>query len=210
MADYEINAEIKADSKGFTNGIEKAQKSTKSFSSSLTKTLKTVTGLSLGLAGATKVVKDTIKYINESTEAYKAEALSLKALETAVNNNPFTNGESIQGLKDFASEIQRTTNYGDDYLFPFMQQLISSGRTQAETMKIIKVATDIASSGAMSFETAIQQLNATMNGNIGRLGQQNAELKSLTEEQLRSGEAVEILGEKYKGLAEATVDSRNS
>lgn len=207
MADYDISAKITADSKGYTSGIDKAKKSTLSFSKGLKDTLTTVTGVSLSLAGAVKVVKEVTKYINESTQAYKAEALSLKALETAVNNNPFTNGESIKGLKDFASEIQRTTNYGDDYLFPFMQQLISSGRTQAETMKIIKTATDIASSGAMSFETAIQQLNATMNGNIGRLGQQNAELKLLTEEQLRSGEAVEILGEKYKGLAEATADT---
>jgi hypothetical protein len=47
----------------------------------------------------------------------------------------------------------------------------------------------------ISLDTAITQLNATLNGNIGRLGQQNAELKDLSAEELRSGKAIDILGE---------------
>ena len=59
----------------------------------------------------------------------------------------------------------------------------------------------------ISLDSAITQLNATLNGNIGRLGQQNAELKGLTEEELRQGKAIEILGEKFKGLSGATADT---
>ena len=74
-------------------------------------------------------------------------------------------------------------------------------------MKIMSVAMDMSATGTMSLDTAITQLNATLNGNIGRLGQQNAELKGLTEEELKSGKAVEILGEKFKGLAQSTLDT---
>lgn len=204
---YKVSTELTVKDKGFTSGMKSASKSTLNLSKTLKDTIKNVTGLSLGLTGAIKVVKDVSKFINESTVAYKDQAISIQALQTAMNNNPLTNGQSTKALTDFAAEIQKTTNYGDDYLIPFMTELIASGRSEAETMKIIKTATDLASSGAMSFETAIQQLNATMNGNIGRLGQQNAELRNLTDEELKNGKAVDILAEKYKGLAQSTVDT---
>ena len=103
--------------------------------------------------------------------------------------------------------MQKVTNYGDEELLPMLSNLIALGRTEDEAMQIMTVALDMSASGAMSLDTAINQLNATLNGNVGRLGQQNAELKGLTEEELKQGKAIDILAEKYKGLASATVDT---
>ena len=130
------------------------------------------------------------------------------ALATAVNNNPYVDGTATKRLKEFASEMQKVSDVGDEELLPMMADLIAKGRTEEETMQIMSVALDMSAGGAMSLETALTQLNATLNGNVGRLGQQNAELKNLTEEELKQGKAVEILGEKYKGLAQATADSQ--
>ena len=224
MADYNINANITANTKGYEAGINKVQKTTKSFSASLSKVIQGLgkNGLvgamgSIGLASAgltatlgavVKIAKQVSQVIGECTEAYKKQLIAERQLETAMDNNPLTNGKSTKQLREFASEMQRVSNMGDEEIIPFMTQLIASGRTEAETMKIIKTASDIASSGAMSFDTAVTQLNATLNGNIGRLGQQNAELKGLTEEELKNGKAVDILAEKYKGLTEATLDTK--
>ena len=224
MADYNISANITANTKGYEAGINKVQKTTKTFSASLSKVIQGLgkNGLvgamgSIGLASAgltatfgavVKIARNVSKAIDECTEAYKKQNIAEISLKTAMQNNPLTNGQGTKQLREFASEMQRTSNMGDEELIPFMTQLIASGRTEAETMKIIKTASDMASSGAMSFDTAITQLNATLNGNIGRLGQQNAELKGLTEEELKNGRAVDILAEKYKGLTEATIDTK--
>ena len=224
MADYNISAQITADTKGFESGVKKAQTASKKLGKSITNVVKgfgksglsgaiTSAGLALGGIGlaigvATKAIKGMVKALDECAEAYKVQLNAERALDTAINNSPYVTGTASKRLKDFASEMQKMSNMGDEEIIPFMTQLIASGRTEAETMKIIKTASDMASSGAMSFDTAVTQLNATLNGNIGRLGQQNAELKGLTEEELKNGKAVEILSKKYKGLTEATIDSK--
>ena len=224
MADYNISAEITADTKGFESGVKKAQSASKKLGKSITDVVKgfgksglsgaiTSAGLALGGIGlavgtAVKAIKGITKALGECAEAYKVQLQAERALDTAINNSPYVSGTASKALKDFASEMQKVSNLGDEEIIPQMTQLIATGRTEAEVMKIIATASDMSASGAMSFDQAVTQLNATLNGNIGRLGQQNAELKALTKEELESGKAVEILGEKYKGLAQATVDTK--
>lgn len=225
MADeYSISAKITADSSGYEKGVKKAQTASKNLSNSLTNVVKgfgkggltgaiTSAGLALGGIGlavgtAVKAIKGITKALGECAEAYKVQLNAERALDTAIRNSPFVSGSASQALKDYASQLQKVSNLGDEEIIPQMTQLIATGRTEAEVMKIIATASDMSASGAMSFDTAVTQLNATLNGNIGRLGQQNAELKGLTGEELKSGKAVEILGEKYKGLASATIDTK--
>lgn len=223
MADYNINADITANTKGYEAGIKKAQDSTKKFSTSLSKVIQGLgkNGLvgamgSIGLASAgltatlgavVKIAKQVSQAIGECTEAYKQQLIAERQLETAINNNPLVTGSAKKRLTEFASEMQKVSNYGDEQLIPMMANLVSLGRTEEETMKIMAVAMDMSASGSMSLDTAITQLNATLNGNIGRLGQQNAELKGLTDEELKSGKAIDILGERFKGLSQATLDT---
>ena len=221
--DYSVKTKVEADVSNFEKGMNKAEKSLKGFSEKLANSIDRLgkkglvgslgsVGLALGgitsaVGIATKAIKKVSQAIGECTEAFREQNKAEIALETAVKNNPYIDGSSINGLKQFAGEMQRVSEIGDEQFLPMMAQLIATGRTEAETMDIIRVATDMSATGTMSFETAIQQLNATLNGNIGRLGQQNSELKNLTEEELKSGKAVEILGNKFKGLASATADT---
>lgn len=222
-ATYNIVTKVSVDNSGFKKGVNEAQKSSKKLSSSINKIIQgfgknglsgaiASAGLALGGIGvavntAIKGFQAISKAIGECTNAYKNQLVVERALDTAISNSPFVSGSASKSLKEFASEMQRTSNLGDEEIIPMMTQLVATGRSEAEVMQIIKTASDMASSGAMSFDTAVTQLNATLNGNIGRLGQQNAELKGLTDEELKSGKAVEILAEKYKGLSQATIDT---
>ena len=224
MADYNISANITADTKGFESGVKKAQTASKNLGKSISNVVKgfgkggltgaiTSAGLALGGIGlavgtAVKAIKGITKALGECAEAYKVQLNAERALDTAIRNSPFVSGSASKALKDYASELQKVSNLGDEEIIPQMTQLIATGRTEAEVMKIIATASDMSASGAVSFDQAVTQLNATLNGNIGRLGQQNAELKGLTEEELKSGRAVDILAEKYKGLASATIDTK--
>lgn len=223
MSDYNISANITANTKGYEAGINKVQKTTKSFSASLSKVIQGLgkNGLvgamgSIGLASAgltatlgsvVKIAKQVSQAIGECTEAYKKQLKAERSLDTAIKNSPILNETASKNLKEFASQIQKTSNMGDEELLPMMSQLVAAGRDESEIMKIIQTATDMAATGTISFDTAVTQLNATLNGNVGRLGQQNAELKNLTKEELENGKAVDILAEKYKGMAANTIDS---
>lgn len=221
--DYSINAKITADSSGFKSGVNDAVKSSKKLSSTISGAIKGLgknglvgalgsVGLALGGVGlalgvAKKAFQAVSKVIGECTEAYKKQHIAEEQLRQAINNNPYVSGESTKALLDFASAIQKTSNYGDEELIPFMTKLISSGRSEAETMKIMQTAVNMSATGVMSLDQAVNQLNATMNGNLGRLGQQNAELKALSKEELEAGKAVDILSEKFKGQSELSIDT---
>lgn len=223
MADYNLKAEITADASGYEAGVKKAEKASKKLSTTISGVVNGLgknglvgalgavglasSGLSATLGTVVKVARQVSKTINECTEAYKKQLIAERSLDTAIQNNPFVTGQSAKALKDFASEMQKVSNYGDEELIPMMANLVSLGRTEAETMQIMSVAMDMSAGMGISLDTAISQLNATLNGNIGRLGQQNAELKGLTEEELKQGKAIEILGEKFKGLSGATADT---
>ena len=222
-ADYSVGTKVTADVSNFEKGMNKAEKSLKGFSDKLANSIDrlgkkgligSVANVTLAMQGLTKsfntvikFAKDVGKAINECTEAYKGQVIAERALDTAIQNNPFISGASSKALKQFASEMQKVSNYGDEELIPMMTNLVSLGRTESETMKIMSVAMDMSAGMGISLDTAITQLNATLNGNIGRLGQQNAELKDLTEEELKQGKAIEILGEKFKGLSGVTADT---
>lgn len=220
---YSIYTKITADSSGFTSGINKAQKSAKTFQGSLSGMIQKMgssglvgslgsVGLALGGVGlalgtAKKAFQAVAKVVDECSQAYKTQFYAEEQLRQAIQNSNNVTSESTERLLNYASALQKASNYGDEELLPMMTKLVATGRSEAETMKIMQTAIDMSASGAMSLDTAITQLNATMNGNIGRLGQQNAELKGLTEEELKNGKAVDILAGKYKGMAEKSIDS---
>ena len=221
--DYSVKTKVTADVSNFEKGMNKAEKSLKGFSDKLANSIDrlgkkglvgSIANVTLAMQGLTKsfgtvikFAKDVGKAVNECTEAYKTQLIAERALSTAIENNPFITGASADALKEFASEMQKVSNYGDEELIPMMANLVSLGRTEAETMQIMSVAMDMSAGMGISLDTAITQLNATLNGNIGRLGQQNAELKNLSEEELKQGKAIEILGEKFKGFSSATADT---
>lgn len=220
---YSIYTKLTMDPSGFTNGINKAQKSAKTFQGSLSGMIQKMgssglvgslgsVGLALGGVGlalgtAKKAFQAVAKVVDECSQAYKTQFYAEEQLRQAIQNSNNVTSESTERLLNYASALQKASNYGDEELLPMMTKLVATGRSEAETMKIMQTAIDMSASGAMSLDTAITQLNATMNGNIGRLGQQNAELKGLTEEELKNGKAVDILADKYKGMAEKSIDS---
>lgn len=165
-----------------------------------------ISGITSAMSIVTKAAKAAVNVVKETTEAYKNQITAERQLESAAKNNPFLIDENIKRLKNFSSELQSLTNYGDEQLLPLMGHLAAAGRTESEIMSIMEAATDVAANGMMSLEGAVQALNATYSGNTGQLGQNIAEVKKLTKEQLANGEAVKLIGERFKGSANAVKD----
>jgi hypothetical protein len=130
MADYNISAQITADTKGFESGVKKAQSASKKLGKSITDVVKgfgksglsgaiTSAGLALGGIGlavgtAVKAIKGITKALGECAEAYKVQLNAERALDTAIRNSPFVSGSASQALKDYASQLQKVSNLGDE------------------------------------------------------------------------------------------------
>ena len=213
--DKNINIKIKADSKEAESGIDKVLNKLKSFDKKVSKNsiinlAKNLNPLTQVLGTVTTGIKKAVASIKDLNETALVQIKAEKQLETAAKNNPYLNAQSVRQLKNFASELQNIGTIGDEQLLPLMAQLAASGRTQAEIQEIMSAALDVSASGVMSMESAVKNLNKTFSGLSGELGESVPQIKNLTKEQLKNGEAVKVIAEQYKGMAAETAKATGS
>ena len=235
MADNEVTIKTKIDESGVDKGLKsvkgkvnnaakdmnKGAKATNtlktalnetggaasSFASKMGSVAKSGGAVAAGITAAILAAKKYIETLKQANEAYKVQEKAEKALQKAAENNPYLNRESVQRLKDYASEIQSASNFGDEGTIDVMAQLAASGRSESEIMKLVAAGADYAAAKHISLESAVQNLNKSYGGLAGELGELFPEVKALTAEQLKNGEAVDIIAQKYKGFAKEAADS---
>lgn len=215
MADGKIEIDTGINTSGAEQGLKKLQKIIKGIGDgSLVKGIANV-GLAFGgitgvVKGVSSMVKAAKAAIDDLTATYKVQAQAETQLAAAAKNNPYLLSENVKHLKDYASELQSISTYGDEELLPFMAQLASAGRTEQEIMDIMSASIDVASSGSMSLESAVRNLNKTFSGLSGELGEANPQIKALSAEQLKNGEAVKVLAKQYDGMAQEVAKATGS
>ena len=233
--DGEVNIVTKVDESGLDKGLRSVKNKVNNTSKDLNKGAKAVNGLktafnetggavagfaskmgsvaasgggvAVAITAAVMAAKKYIETLKEANEAYKVQEKAEKALQKAADNNPYLNGESVHRLKEYASTIQSSSNYGDEETIDIMAQLASTGRTESEIMKIMGAAADYAAAKHIDLKTAAESLNSTYSGMAGNMGRQIADIKDLNDEQLKNGEAIDLIAKKYKGFAQEAADS---
>lgn len=206
---------IGADTKEAETGLNKvASEINKIGNSQTVKGIKNIgqafTGVTASLSVAIGTLKAVKSAMDECTAAYKNQAKAEKQLEVAAQNNPYLSTVSVTRLKAFAGELQNISTVGDEELLPLMAELAAAGRTEAEIQDVMRAALDMSASGVMSLDQAVSTLNKTYAGTTGQLGKTLPELQALTKEELAQGKAVEIVAEKYKGMAEEVANATGS
>ena len=208
----QVSIKINADSSNAEKGLDKVSKKLKDLSKSaplkgMANLGAAVSGVGVAFSAVTKSVGAVVDALGECNEAYKVQEKAEKSLEVAARNNPYLDGKSVAALKNYASELQSISDYGDEQLLPLMTKLAASGRTQEQIMQIMSASVDMAASGAVSLDEAVSGLNKTFAGEAGRLSALSPKIKDLTQEQLKNGEAVRLLAQQYKGMAKETADT---
>ena len=202
---------LKSVSKNFEEFGKKAEKAAKAFDEKpLVQALKTVgstlSSLKTVFSGVTGVIGAVTGEIMAMADAANTQSDAETKLALAAKNNPYLDDYSVQKLKEYAGELQSVSEVGDEALLPMMAKLAAAGRNQSEIMDIMKVSLDVAAGSGQSLDSVVNNLSKTFGGYAGELGETVPEIKALSAEQLKNGEAVKILGEKYKGMAEATAN----
>jgi len=150
----------------------------------------------------TNLVKGAFSTVGEFVNAYAESERALTSLKTALDISPKADLSDLEKLTKFASDLQALTGIGDDTTIALQAMLISTGRTADETMRIIKLAADYSAATGKSFQSSVEQINKTFGGSARQLGQLFPELKELSEEELKSGDALEILEQYFGGFSE--------
>lgn len=220
MADGEVVINTKLDTSGVDKGVKDLQNKLNNTGKTLDAGTKKTTSLTnaikglgsgalaatAGIAAAGVAVKKTVDALNECAAAYRKQAKAEEALTVAAKNNPYLNDESVYNLRNFAEELQKLSEVGDEVSLQVMSQLAASGRTEDQIMQIMSAAADMAAVTGQDLASAAQQLNATLNGNAGALGRQIQSINALTKEELENGKAIDLVAKQYRGAAAATAD----
>lgn len=144
---------------------------------------------------------------NDLQKAYAVQERAEKKLAHAVSASPLVDGTAVASLQQFASELQGITTIGDEVAIDLAAMAVTWGRNESEIRQLITASADLSEALGLDLQTAARGVNNLMEGNITTLSRYIPELRNLTEEQIASGEAMELLEQRFGGMAEAMRDT---
>ena len=199
-------AEIKykISGKSDTTAIAKTQLAMKKLGSEVANINKIIGGFAIA-----KVMQVVSKVTNGATENFLAQNKALLQYNATVAKF----GKSLSNLNKIQNEVSRNNFFDGDSINNATKMAVAMGLTEKQIEDVLKASTDLAASGVMPLDQAVKALSLSYSGNIAQLKRMNPELANLTKEQLAQGEAVRIIGQEYKGIADAmanTFDGRDT
>jgi hypothetical protein len=163
--------------------------------------LKGFNALSGAIGSTTDFIKDSIKAASEQEAALNRLAQSLRV------TGSFSQ-QAIEDFSDFASQLQKTSVFGDEVVIGQLAIAKSLGATNAQAKDLVQAAANLAATFGGSLEENVASLGKTLNGVVNRdLKNAIPELKGLSEEALKSGEALRIVNERFSGAAAAELNT---
>ena len=177
-------------------GAKKAEKQVKGVDSALDR----LGSVALKVSGAFFAAKGLIAGFNGIVEASARQEQAEKALQVAL-------GRTSTALLNQASALQQVTTAGDEAIIEQQAFLASLKFTEDQIKTIIPVALDLSAATGISLESAVRNTSKTFSGLAGELGELVPQLRELTQEEMKSGEAVRVLGELFEGQASKQADT---
>ena len=193
-------AEIKykISGKSDTTAIAKTQLAMKKLGSEVVNLNKMVSGFAIA-----KVMQVVSKVTNGATENFLAQNKALQQYNATVAKF----GKSLSNLNKIQNEVSRNNFFDGDSINNATKMAVAMGLTEKQIEDVLKASTDLAASGVMPLDQAVKALSRSYSGNVEELKRMNPELANLTKEQLEQGEAVRIIGQEYKGMADAMANT---
>lgn len=111
--------------------------------------------------------------------------------------------QTIQRFQQFSENIQNTTTVSENSALKMLAMAKAIGVTDDQAQKLVQTAADLAAVQGKDVNDSFKMLTASITGEAGELAKLAPELKNYSAEQLKQGAAIELLGDKFKGFAEA-------
>jgi hypothetical protein len=206
MADTRtLKLSLLADVEKFLNGMDKADNSTKSFSSKVGKYSKAM-AKSFAIAGAAAGAY-ALKLGIDGVKAAVEDEASQKQLAEALKNTTNATDAQIKSTEDYISKQQLAFGIADTKLRPALANLARATGDVGKAQQLTNLAMDISAATGKDLETVSLTLSKAYNGNIGALTKLGIPLddaiKKSGDFNLVQGELVRLFG----GAAKANTET---
>ena len=201
MADIRtLKLALLADTKQFIDGLDKADKETKTFSNKLGDALKVGAAafLALGAAAGAAALKIGVDSVKAAIEDEKAQRNLAKTLENVIGATK----QQTEEVEKYITAQSLSLGVSDDKLRPAYARLIRSTKDTKEAQKALNLAMDISSATGQDLDTVTSALGKAYDGNSASLGKLGLGIDKAI---LKSGDMDKItktLAETFKGFAE--------
>lgn len=146
--------------------------------------------------------------------AGRAAISAANKLEDAMNgmasamarNGEFTR-EAFNEMQAFAGQLQSVSRFGADAIMEQLSFSQSLGLTADQATKAATASADLAAALGIGLEQANRNLARTIGGTAGELGEMIPELREMTKEQMMAGDAIDLVAEKFRGAARASINT---
>lgn len=178
----------------YTQGMSRMQKSTQTFNSVLDGLKTTLLGI-FGAAGVMNMVRSSAKN-------WAVQESALVKLDFAINQFAKGNQNLKKEIIALSTEMQGMIGIGDEQVQNLAMLGLSYGIEADKILEATQASIYLSKVTGTDVDTIMRGFAQTMEGTVGILGRYIPEVRSLSEEQLKSGEAIDLITEKFEGLDE--------
>lgn len=206
MADIRtLKLALLADTKNFIDGLDKADKETKTFSSKLDDALQkgAAAFLAVGAAAGAMAIKIGIDAVKAAVEDEKAQ----KSLAITLKNTTKATDAQVAAVEDFIDKTARATGVADDQLRPSLDRLVRSTQDITKAQKLQTLALDIAAGTGKDLATVTEALGKAYDGNLGALKRIGVPLDENIIKTKDFDAATKALSETFAGQADAAAET---
>lgn len=193
--------EAKKGISGLSSSAQQAQKDAAALGQE-TGNLKNMFGGFVITAGdVVNAVQSIAKAVYSTVEAFAEQEKSIKQFDAAMSLSKNITKDGANALRAYAEEVALLTGQDDEAILSMEAFLASAGRNENQIKKLITVAADYSAATGKDMRTSVETLNKTFSGTAERLSTVIPALKDLTDEQLKAGKGIDVVGQQYAGFA---------
>ena len=208
---YNIEIELKAQLDEATKAIEtlkQIEKASGDLSKSISSTATIVNGfyMELGAMGA-RFATQLPAALFKSIEAFGRQEMAVQKLSAAVRSNGGNVSEVLPIMRQFASEIQRITTYGDEQVLAMQAMASSMGVSSDQMQGVIHSAIGLSTALGMDVMTAVKAASAAVQGKTGALQEYIPALSKCKTEEEKLAEVQKLSA---SGFAQAKAEAETT
>lgn len=206
MADIRtLKLALLADTKNFIDGLDKADKETKTFSNKLDDALQkgAAAFLAVGAAAGAMAIKIGIDAVQAAIADQKAQTTLAKTLE----NTTKATKDQIKSVEDYIDKTARATGVTDDELRPSLDRLVRSTKDITKAQALQNLALDIAAGTGKDLGTVTEALGKAYDGNLGALKRIGVPLDENIIKTKDFDAATKALSDTFAGQADAAAET---
>lgn len=206
MADIRtLKLALLADTKNFIDGLDKADKETRTFTNKLDDALKVGAAafLAVGAAAATMAIKIGVDAVQAAIADEKAQATLAKTLQ----NTTKATKDQVKAVEDYIDKTARATGITDDELRPSFDRLVRSTKDVTKAQQLQQLALDISAGTSKDLATVTEALSKGLDGNLGALKRIGVPLSESIIKSKDFDAAVKELSKTFEGQADVAANT---